>query len=405
MTSDGFVEIVDCIIKRDGKIFMNYSVKGQKYLCPGGKVEKGDTLETTVKKEISEELGVEVKTMKALGNIKQILRGGLFNLNMFEIEIEGEPKLMEPEKLPQMVRAEIVESDNTLGFAVKIEETIIDDDMEIMNQFYDLYLYHHKIFEKTDPKAQMSVLAWTTTPRTLPSNTFLAVGNHIRYATVYDPSAKEYFIVAENLLKSYYKKPEEYILIKTIQGEGMVGLKYEPLFQHINNSTIEDTYKDKFFKIIPGEFVSTEDGTGIVHIAPSFGMDDFEAVAQILPREKAKDWLFLPVGEYGEFTDEVPERKGTRVYEANKDIIQRLKDEGKLIGQRSYEHSYPHCRRCDTPLISKALTSWFIKEQELTKITVPNAEPIGFVPEGVKKRFTDVLKSAPDRNLARNRYR
>lgn len=100
-----------------------------------------------------------------------------------------------------------------------------------------------------------------------------------------------------------------------------------------------------------------------------------------MPREFAKDRLFLPVNDYGEFTDEVPERKGMRVYDANKDIIQRLKEEGKLIGQRSYEHSYPHCRRCDTPLISKALTSWFIKEPSLTPLTVPNAEKIGFVPE------------------------
>jgi len=185
----------------------------------------------------------------------------------------------------------------------------------------------------------------------------------------------------------------------------MMGLKYEPLFQHINKSKIDKKYKEQFFKIIAGEFVSTEDGTGIVHIAPAFGMEDYNAVAQFLPRDDSKNWLFLPVNDYGEFTDEVPERKGTRVYDANKDIIQRLKEEGKLIGQRSYEHSYPHCRRCDTALISKALTSWFIKEQELTSITVPNAENIGFVPEPVKKRFTDVLKSAPDRNLARNRYR
>ncbi len=114
MTADGFVEIVDCFIKRDGKIFMNYSVKAQKYVCPGGKVDKGDTMETTIKKEIKEELGVEVTKITPLGSIKQILRGGVFNLNMFEIEIEGEPQLMEPEKLPQMVRAEIIESDNSL---------------------------------------------------------------------------------------------------------------------------------------------------------------------------------------------------------------------------------------------------------------------------------------------------
>jgi len=136
---------------------------------------------------------------------------------MFEIEIEGEPKLMEPEKLPQMVRAEIVESDNSLGFAVKIENTIVDDDMEIMSQFYDLYLYQKRIFEHTAPDAKVSVLAWTTTPWTLPSNMFLAVGNHIRYSTIYDISVKEYFVIAENLLKQYYRDPKEYILIKTIQ--------------------------------------------------------------------------------------------------------------------------------------------------------------------------------------------
>lgn len=136
---------------------------------------------------------------------------------MFEIEIEGEPKLMEPEKLPQMIRAEIIPSDNRLGFAINIENTIVDDDVEIMNQFYDLYLYHNKIFEKADPKAPFSVLAWTTTPWTLPSNMFLAIGKHIHYTTVYDPDAKEYFVIAENLLKQYYKKTEDYIVINTIQ--------------------------------------------------------------------------------------------------------------------------------------------------------------------------------------------
>ena len=161
----------------------------------------------------------------------------------------------------------------------------------------------------------------------------------------------------------------------------MVGLTYEPLFPYINQSKIASKYKEQFFKIIAGEFVSTEDGTGIVHIAPAFGVEDYNAVAQFLPRDDSKNWLFLPVNDYGEFTDEVPEWKETRVYDANKDIIQRLKEEGKLIGQRSYEHSYPHCRRCDTPLISKALTSRFIKEPSLTPITVPHAEEIGFVPE------------------------
>lgn len=193
---------------------------------------------------------------------------------------------------------------------MKVEETVIDDDFEIMNQFYDLYVYHQKIAQQVnDEKADVNILAWTTTPRTLPSNMFLAVGKHIRYMMVFDKASKEYYIVAENLIKQYYKDSGEYILINILQGENMVGLTYEPLFPFINQSKIDQKYQDQLFKIIPAEFVSTEDGTGIVHMAPGFGMEDFEAVAQILPREDAKNRMFVPVNEYGEFTDEVTDRK------------------------------------------------------------------------------------------------
>lgn len=406
VTADNFVQVVDCVIKKDNKFLMHYHTKWQKYWFPAGKIEKWSNVLATVQRELKEEIDVNVIAIKELGSFKSISNWYLANLHMIEVEIEGEPKNMEPEKHPQMIRAEIIDSDNKLWFAVKIENTIVDDDFEIMNQFADLYIYHNQIAQKiNDEQADVNVLAWTTTPRTLPSNMFLAVGKHIHYMIVFDKESKEYYIIAENLIKQYYKDANEYILINIVQGETLVWCTYEPLFQHINKSKIDDKYKQQFFKIIAGEFVSTEDGTGIVHIAPAFGADDYNAVAQFLPRDESKNWLFLPVNDYGEFTDEVPERKGIRVYDANKDIIQRLKEEKKLIGQKSYEHSYPHCRRCDTPLISKALTSRFIKEQELTKITVPHAEEIGFIPESIKKRFVDVLKSAPDWNLARNRYR
>jgi len=409
-TPDGFIQVVDCALKKDNKFFMLYHKKWQKYVFPGGKIDKGHTLENTVKKELNEELGIEITEVKNLWSFKEILPYGLFNLNIIDVEFTGEPKNMEPEKHTHTIRAEIIPSDNRLGFGVRIENTVVDDDFEIMNQFYDLYIYQKQIAQQVTEfqwpeKADMNVLAWTTTPWTLPSNMFLAVGNHIHYLIVFDKNAKEYYVIAENLMKQYYKDDNEYILINIIQGETLVGRTYEPLFQHINTSKIDKKYKEQFFKIIAGEFVSTEEGTGIVHIAPAFGMDDYNIVAEFLPRDDSKNRLFLPVNEYGEFTDEVPERKGIRVYDANKDIIQRLKEEKKLIGQKSYEHSYPHCRRCDTPLISKALTSRFIKEPSLTPLTVPNAEKIGFIPESVKKRFIDVIKTAPDRNLARNRYR
>lgn len=260
-----------------------------------------------------------------------------------------------------------------------------------------------KITSKT--MEQTYILAWTTTPWTLPSNMFLAVGKDIDYAIVSDKASNERYIIAKNLLEQYYKNADEYALINTMKGEELAWLSYEPLFPYIHGSKIDKKYKDQFFKIITAGFVSTEDGTGIVHVAPWFGIDDFEAVAQFLPREEAKKWLFLPIDEYWEFTDEVPEYKGVRVYEANKDIIQRLKDEKKLIAQKSYNHSYPHCRRCDAPLVSKAVTSRFIKEPELQPLTLSHAQEIWFIPENIKNRFIDTLQSAPDWNLSRNRYR
>ena len=117
------------------------------------------------------------------------------------------------------------------------------------------------------------------------------------------------------------------------------------------------------------------------------------------------EWLFLPVDEYGEFDSQVPDYQGVRVYDANKDIIRALKESGSLIAQGTINHSYPHCRRCDTPLVYKAIDSWFIKEHDIAKDSVESIEKINFVPSSVKNRFRDVLKSAPDWNISRKRYR
>ncbi len=408
-TKDWFIEVVDCVLRKDNKFFMLYHKKGQKYVFPGGKIDKWHDIEQTVKKELKEEIWVDVTKVNHLWSFKEIMPYGLFNLNIIDVEYSGEPQNLEPEKHTHTVWAEIIESDNTLGFAVKIDGTIIDDEYEITHQFYDLYVYHHKIAQEITSLqanwgADVNILAWTTTPWTLPWNSFLAVGKHIEYAMVFDKHSKEYYIIAQALLKQYYKSTDEYLIVNIFKWEHILGLSYQPILPYIT-AFLPEKYKDQFCKVIEWEFVSTEDGTGIVHIAPSFWVEDFAAVAAFLPREDAKNWLFLYVNEYGEFDEQVPEYQWIRVYDANKDIITRLKSEWKLILQKSYSHSYPHCRRCDTPLISKALTSWFIKEPELTKITVPNAENIWFVPEPIKNRFSDVLASAPDWNLARNRYR
>jgi broad specificity phosphatase PhoE len=164
-------------------------------------------------------------------------------------------------------------------------------------------------------------------------------------------------------------------------------------------------YLSDFFQILNADFVSTEDGTGIVHMAPTFGEVDFQAVAQLLGAQNALEWLFMPVNEYGEFDEQVYDYTGESVLNINKTIIDRLREERKLIKSESITHSYPHCRRCHTPLISKAMSSRFIKEQQMNAQTRKAAEQIRFVPESVKNRFINGLQQAPDWNIARNRYR
>lgn len=403
---DWIVESSIGIIKNsEGKVYMMYRKGQERYKFPWGKVDKGETYEQALEREIKEEIGKNIINKKYLWSCKIVEIGMGYLAHCYEIEIDGEPEIMEKDNFLHAQWVEAIEYDNKLGFAVKIDETIIDDEDDLMREFWILYPYFKKNFIPENENPKIYTLAWTTTPWTLPANAFLATGANIKYAMVFDKSSNEYYILAEWLLNKFYKNPEEYQLIRIFKGEELQGMYYKPLFNYINESSIPQEYKDKYFQIMTADFVSTEDGTGIVHIAPSFGQDDFEAVAsKILPRDKSREWLFLPVGDYGEYTDLIPNRKGMSVFEANKEVIKHIKEENKLILQQSYNHSYPHCWRCHTPLISKAMDSWFIKEPSLKPHTLEQAEKIGFVPQAIKKRFIDTLDSAPDRNLSRNRY-
>ena len=402
--SDEAVNVVCCVIKRDGKYLLEYWVKAQKYVFPGWKVEKWDSIEKTVAKEIREELDVETKNCKILWEFKELLNWNIWNLVYVEAEIEGEPKIMEPDKITQLQWAEIKESENEIWMEVVIDGTVMNDSQEIISQFYDLYVAHNELWSKIQPDAPVYALAWTTTPWTLPSNSFLAVWPEIHYSMVYDKESHEYYILADALLKKFYKNSEDYILVNKVKGSKLVWTFYIPLFEYINNSKLPAEYKDRYFQMIPGDYVSTEDWTGIVHIAPTFWQEDFEVVADLFWADKALDWLFIAVNEYWEFDEQVPDYQWQSVLTVNKEIIDRLKAEKKLIKSESITHSYPHCRRCHTPLLQKAMSSWFIKEQQMNVATISDAEKIRFVPESVSNRFVNWLKQAPDRNVARNRY-
>ncbi len=238
------------------------------------------------------------------------------------------------------------------------------------------------------------ILVWTTTPWTLPSNLMLAVGKDIDYA-VMNENGQDY-IIAEARLGSYKKQLEHAVLVKKIKGAELLGLGYEPMFPYFRH------FKDKgAFKVLSGEFVSTEDGTGVVHIAPGFGQDDFEVC-------RAYDENFpvaCPVDEAGKFTAEVSDYAGMQVFEINEPIMQWLKTNGLLVKKEQYTHTYPFCWRTDTPLIYKAMSSWFVKVTDFRDDMVKNNQQINWIPGHIKDgRFGKWLEGARDWSISRNRF-
>jgi isoleucyl-tRNA synthetase len=235
-------------------------------------------------------------------------------------------------------------------------------------------------------------LVWTTTPWTLPSNLAICAGPDIDYVAVRDAESKEIFLLAESRLSAYYKKPEQYELLKKYKGSELTGLTYEPLF---------DYFKDNpdSFRLLTDPFVTTEDGTGIVHMAPAYGEDDYRVC------RAAGINLVDPLDEDCKFTSQVPEWAGQFCKDADKAIIKQLKDDGKLIHQSTIQHSYPFCERTDTPLIYRAIDAWYVRVEDLREEMLANNAQVHWMPEYVgEKRFANWLSDAKDWNISRNRF-
>jgi isoleucyl-tRNA synthetase len=234
------------------------------------------------------------------------------------------------------------------------------------------------------------MLAWTTTPWTLPSNLALAVGPDIDYAVMEEDGVR--YILAESRLAAYERDLANAVHVETVQGSDLVGRHYTPLFPYFADTP-------NAFQVLGGDFVSTEDGTGIVHMAPGFGEEDQNACSAAgIP-------TICPMDEHGRFTAEVPPWAGRHVFDANTDIVKELKARGVVVRHDSYNHSYPHCWRCAEPLVYRAISSWFVQVSSFRDRMGELNQQIQWVPEHVKEgSFGKWLANARDWSISRNRF-
>ncbi len=236
------------------------------------------------------------------------------------------------------------------------------------------------------------ILAWTTTPWTLPSNLGLALGPDIDYVKVKD--GEHAFILARDLLGSYYKDESEYTIVWTKKGSELKGLHYRPLFPYF-----ADLGAKGAFRTHAADYVTTEDGTGIVHIAPGFGEDDYNVLKETeLP-------VPVPIDAECRFTNEVPDFEGLFVKDADKPIIARLREDGSLVKRENYLHPYPFCYRTNKPLIYRAVSSWFVDIEKIKQSMIDANSQINWVPDHLKEgRFGKWLEGARDWAISRNRF-
>lgn len=251
--------------------------------------------------------------------------------------------------------------------------------------------------EESGESEETYVLAWTTTPWTLPGNLFVAIGSKIKYVQV--KSDGKIFIVAKDRVKDVFKE-RVYEIIKDVKVSDLRGKKYTPLFPYF-----VDDYKKDAFHIVTGDFVSTEDGTGLVHIAPGFGEDDFA----IGKKEKVK--LLQHVTMEGKFLEAVSDFAGQEVKpiddpsKTDRKVVEWLEKHGKLFAQESYRHSYPHCWRCDSPLLNYATSSWFVRVEDIKQDMLDANAKTQWVPAHLRDgRFGNWLENARDWAISRNRY-
>ncbi|MCX6526477.1 MAG: class I tRNA ligase family protein, partial [Actinobacteria bacterium] len=235
------------------------------------------------------------------------------------------------------------------------------------------------------------ILAWTTTPWTLPANLALAVGPEIEYSILQN-TAGERFIIADERRSAYEKELADFTVVGSVTGAELVGRSYTPMFDFFADTP-------NAFRVLSADFVTTQEGTGVVHMAPGFGEDDQVACLA------ADIATVCPMDEHGCYTSEVAPWVGIHVFDANPDVIRSLKEKGVVLRHETYDHPYPHCWRCSEPLVYRAVSSWFVKVTAIKDRMVELNQDITWVPEHLKDgSFGKWISNARDWAISRNRF-
>ncbi|MCI5523047.1 MAG: isoleucine--tRNA ligase [Spirochaetia bacterium] len=250
-------------------------------------------------------------------------------------------------------------------------------------------------------------LAWTTTPWTLPSNLGLCMGPEVDYVKLLDKESGDKYIFARARISAYYKDESQYEILWEKKGKDFIGVTYEPLFPYFAELSDPKVCAEKTnekcsegaFRMFNASYVSTEDGTGIVHIAPAFGEEDNKVFKGTgIPNVE-------PIDAECKFTKEVSDYKGRFVKDCDKDIMDRLKKEGKLVKRETVNHQYPHCWRCGSPLIYRGIGSWFVRVADHHDALLKANSQIKWQPSHIKEgRFGKWLAGSRDWAVSRNRY-
>jgi isoleucyl-tRNA synthetase len=261
-----------------------------------------------------------------------------------------------------------------------------------------------------------SLVVWTTTPWTLPSNQFAAVNEKLDYAFCHDAETNETIVIASALVQSLSEKIKRpLVVVKTVKGAELVGKRYVPPFDYYYSAQSKDTAALKSggnvrpsWRVVTADFVTIDSGTGLVHLAPPFGEADYEVLVaeKLLLADPAKLPLLNAVAPNGKFTSDAPDYEGVWVKDADKPITRRLRESGTLWHQEQYVHDYPFCwRASEDPLIQYPRESWFIRTTSFKQAMLKNNAKIGWLPEHIGTgRFGNFLESNVDWALSRERY-